>query len=149
MIAWTHLSGPVDSRRFKATANDMEAEANKPMEHAFTERGNTQQWIAGGSFTFSRCIFPGFAGQNAGARLSWRKCPRRCHTVAPGTATAAYAARWPSPPESWCRTSRRCRRRRDCPRRGLSPAPWRKRQSGVYCSSMCFPRSLLFLSPSL
>lgn len=59
-------------------------------------------------------------------RLWWRICPRLYHTVAPGIARAAYAARWPSPSESWCRTWRRCRKHRDCPRRGLSPVPWQQ-----------------------
>lgn len=59
-------------------------------------------------------------------RLWWRICPRLYHTVAPGIARAAYAARWPSPSESWCRTWRRCRKHRDCPWRGLSAVPWQQ-----------------------
>lgn len=41
----THLSGPVDSE-FEAAADNIKTEANKPMEHAFTERGTlSNKWM--------------------------------------------------------------------------------------------------------
>lgn len=47
----THLSGHVDSE-FEATANDIKTEANKPMEHAFTERGTQDKWM-----NLDKCTF--------------------------------------------------------------------------------------------
>lgn len=37
----TDLSGPVDSK-FEATADNIKTEANKPMKHAYKERGTQQ-----------------------------------------------------------------------------------------------------------
>lgn len=44
-VVKTHLSGPVDSK-FEATADRIKTEANKPMEHAFKERGtHGDKWM--------------------------------------------------------------------------------------------------------
>lgn len=79
------------------------------------------------------------------ACLLWRIFLQWCRTVAPRTATVAYAARWRSPSESWCRTSRRCQKRRDCPLRGLSLVP-RKRTVGWSVLQHLFRLSFLFPS---
>lgn len=50
----THLSGPVDSE-FEATADDIKTEANKPMEHAFKERGTpSDKWMNSDTFYFEK-----------------------------------------------------------------------------------------------
>lgn len=116
----SHLSGSIGAE-LEATADDVETESHKAVEHAC--RG---EHSSDGMKRRVKC--PDLLKSWGRTCPSWRKSLRRCRTVAPWTATAACAARWPSPSGSWCRTSQRCRRRRGCPPRGLSPAPGETKQ---------------------